>query len=83
MTIVQEHLQSPTQKPNKPLTFDNSNELEQTHQQDFCIPQNYELTEDKLSHYTVNIYTSFNILRCIIWHKLLLLVQEATVTEEK
>ena len=32
-----------------------SKEHEQSHQQDFCICQKYELTEDKLGHHIVNI----------------------------
>ena len=48
-------MQSPTQQPHKPLTFENSNELEQSHQQNFSILQKYELTEDELGHHTVNI----------------------------
>ena len=55
MITVQEYLQSITQQPCKPLTFESFNEHEQFHQQDFCICQKYELTEDKLGHHTVNI----------------------------
>ena len=55
MTTVQEYLQSPTRQPHKPWTFESSNEHEQSHQQDFCITQKYEFTEDQLGHHTVNI----------------------------